>query len=233
MPIADTEFTLPSTLSDLDLHNLNVSYVALDAEERIAKFYQDFGEEKTLLSSSFGTTSAVLLKMVSEVCPSQKITFIDTGFHFPETIKYKEKLTSLMNLTVDSVFPDPEKTAYIKRNRLWESDPEQCTQINKIAPFQIVKSKHTMWISGVMRWQTPHRKTMQIFERNEHLVKFHPLLDVTESEKNQYFSDYNLPHHPLFFEGYDSVGCIHCTKPGKNREGRLELNAKKECGLHL
>ncbi len=84
-----------------------------------------------------------------------------------------------------------------------------------------------------MSWQTSHRSEMQLFEKKDDILKFHPFIDITEQEKDAYFTALHLPYHPLQSRGYDSVGCVHSTVPGKGRTGRTDLNEKKECGLHL
>ena len=84
-----------------------------------------------------------------------------------------------------------------------------------------------------MNWQSTHRSDMSIFEVRDGLLKFHPLLDVTESEYQAYKVIYELPSHPLVHQGYDSIGCTHCTAPGKGRAGRWNNTSKTECGLHL
>lgn len=233
MSFLSSDLDFPASLSDKDIDYLNEKYGPLDPETRIKTFYEDFGDEKVLLSSSFGTTAAILLKMISRIRPEQEVLFIDTGFLFPETLEYRDQLTELLDLKVVKIEPSPETLAFSKKHRLWETDPQLCTQTHKIEPFEKEKSKYKLWMSGVMAWQTSHRAAMKIFEKKGKLLKFHPLLDLSESDKNLFFIINNLPLHPLVARGYDSVGCVHCTQPGKDREGRFGLDEKKECGLHL
>ncbi|HET7360591.1 MAG TPA: phosphoadenosine phosphosulfate reductase family protein, partial [Salinimicrobium sp.] len=93
--------------------------------------------------------------------------------------------------------------------------------------------KYTLWVSGLMEWQSDHRATLNIFEKRGEIVKFYPLLDVSKAERDEYIEKHQLPFHPLVAKGYSSIGCTHCTVPGEDRSGRWNNNPKTECGLHL
>lgn len=233
MDVVTEPLKFVESLQNEDLDILNSEYKTLLPLERIQRFYKDFSQQKILLSSSFGTTSALLLKLISEVNPQQEIIFIDTGFLFPETLTYRDYVSDLYQLKVKNIRPEEKKIEFIERNRLWENNPELYTYLNKIEPFDNVKKSYDIWISGVMSWQTSHRSEMQLFEKKDDILKFHPFIDITEQEKDAYFTALHLPYHPLQSRGYDSVGCVHSTVPGKGRTGRTDLNEKKECGLHL
>ena len=84
-----------------------------------------------------------------------------------------------------------------------------------------------------MRWQTDHRSDMQIFEERRGIIKFNPMIDVTKEQREAYIRDHGLPFHPLVAEGYQSIGCTHCTVKGDGRAGRWIGKPKTECGLHL
>ena len=161
------------------------------------------------------------------------IHFINTGFHFPETLEYKKKLTELYNLKVVDVHPEPWKHEYTIKDQTWKTDPDFCCSINKVEPLQEIKKNYTVWVSGLIRWQTEHRATLDIFEYRGGIIKFYPLLDVTKDERDAYIRDHDLPFHPLVAKGYSSVGCTHCTRPGDDRCGRWVDSTKSECGLHL
>lgn len=224
--------TIPN-FSRQALQDLNNSYRHLSPEQRLSKCFNSFPDAGILLTSSFGSSAAVLLKLVSEIHPGQEIFFIDTGFHFPETISYKNYLIHLFDLKVTELSPEAETIEFIKENRLWEKDPQHYSYLTKVKPLESVKRSKSVWISGLMAWQTEHRANLDIFEIRDSILKFHPLLDISEEDADSYFKEFHLPYHPLVFKGYDSIGCIHTTSPGKGRSGRWAGSSQTECGLHL
>jgi phosphoadenosine phosphosulfate reductase len=108
-----------------------------------------------------------------------------------------------------------------------------CCSINKVEPLEGLKKLYSVWVSGLMEWQTNHRSSLDIFEQRNDILKFYPLLDISRKERDNFIKDHHLPFHPLISKGYYSIGCTHCTLPGKGREGRWNNNPKTECGLHL
>lgn len=212
---------------------LNEKYRTLSPEQRVARLYQDFFREEIMLTSSFAATSALLLKLFSDVNKEQKVFFIDTGFHFEETLVYKDYLIKLYGLDVIDVRADAWKHEFTVKDKTWTKDPDYCCSINKVEPLNELKAKFNIWVSGLMAWQSDHRATLDIFEERNGILKFYPLLDVTREERDAFIQDHHLPFHPLISKGYYSIGCTHCTSPGKGREGRWNNNPKTECGLHL
>ncbi len=212
---------------------LNEKYRVLTPEQRVAQLYQDFFREEIMLTSSFAATSALLLKLFSDVNKDQKVFFIDTGFHFEETLVYKDYLIKLYGLDVIDVKADTWKHEFTVKDKTWTKDPDYCCSINKVEPLNELKAKFNIWVSGLMAWQSDHRATLDIFEERNGILKFYPLLDVTREERDAFIQDHHLPFHPLISKGYYSIGCMHCTSPGKGREGRWNNNPKTECGLHL
>jgi len=195
--------------------------------------YEIFEESEVLYTSSFGTSSAFLLNLVSKLRPTQKVHFIDTGYHFEETMNYKEGLTKRLNLKVTDVHPDEYLHSYSKEYKLWETDPNTCCHVNKVLPLDTVKDDYQIWISGLIGFQSDSRKNLNVFEQQEGIIKFYPLIDITELEYKSEQIRYNLPQHPLTSQGYGSVGCTNCTFKGENRSGRWKGQGKVECGLHF
>jgi len=214
-----------------DLNLLNEKYQKLSPVERIKEIYNDFDD--ILLSSSFGTTAVYQLYLFYKAGVKQPVHFIDTSYHFKETLEYKEKLTKLFNLDVIDILPDKEQNEYSKVGELWRYDPDQCCQINKVDPFEKIRDQHELWISGLMSWQSSHREKLNIFEEKKGIIKFYPILDVKEKEALNCIEENDLPIHPLKPLGYESIGCKHCTLKGKKRKGRWAQTVKTECGLHL
>lgn len=215
----------------MDLQALNEKYKKLTPSERIAEVYKDF--DTILLTSSFGTTSALLLDLFKKVNPEQKVHFIDTTYHFPETLAYKEDLTKLLNLKVIEVLPEEWKNKFTKEDQTWSKNPDFCCSINKVEPIEAVKKDFQIWVSGLLGYQNEHRKNLDVFEQKKDIIKFYPVIDMKQEDVENYFKSNTLPTHPLLAQGYESVGCIHCTTKGKGRSGRWSDSSKTECGLHL
>lgn len=217
---------------DIGVELLNDMFKPLPFEDRIRLLYRYFKEEEVLMTSSFGTNSALLLYFLGQIRPSQAVHFINTQYHFPETILYKELLTKLFGINVIDVLPDPTQNALTTEEEWWKDHPRMCCTINKVVPLDAIKAKHKVWISGLMAFQTDFRSRLRIFERQGDIIKFHPLIDMDEGEMLYHFSLHNLPKHPLENLGFGSIGCVHCTKKGAGREGRFQGQSRKECGLH-
>ena len=224
---AETRFT-PEFINEL-----NERYAPLSVDERIKQLYIDFPQEKVMLTSSFAATSAFLLHVFSRLAPQQPVFFIDTGYHFPQTLEYKKKLTELYSLNVVDVKAEDWKHEFTLKDQTWKNDPDFCCSINKVEPLYEAKKGFDVWVSGLMRWQTEHRSSLSVFEERNGILKFYPLIDTTKEERDQYIKDHELPFHPLVAQGYSSIGCAQCTAPGEDRGGRWNNSPKTECGLHL
>ena len=221
------------SVSAEEVELLNRKYKKLNLKERVQQLYKDFRAAEIMLTSSFAATSALLLKIISEVNREQVVFFIDTGYHFEETMVYKQQLTQLYNLKVKSVRALKEEHAFTTQDETWRKNLDFCCYINKVKPLDIIKSRYTVWVSGLMEWQSDHRSSLDIFENRGDILKFYPLLDVTKEERDHFIAEQHLPFHPLVSKGYHSVGCTHCTASGEERSGRWNNNPKTECGLHL
>lgn len=211
---------------------LNKAYKERTPLDRLKQLFQDFCPEDILVTSSFGTTSGILLGMVSKAAPGHPIHFIDTTFCFPETLEYKETLTNILDLHIIDILPDVEDNLNAREREMWKSDPDQCCFLNKVKPFQHLKDSKKVWVSGLLANQTPFRKNLDIFELRNGNLKMHPNIDTPEAAFDQFLTENNIPPHPLKDLGFNSVGCTHCTKKGQGREGRWAGNSKVECGIH-
>jgi phosphoadenosine phosphosulfate reductase len=220
-------------LSAEAIRELNSRYRLLGFDERLRLLYIDFSPKKVLVTSSFAATSAYFLHIISRINPQQVIHFIDTGFHFPETLLYRDYLVGLYHLNVDDVKADEYQHQYSEIERLYETDTDFCCSINKISPLDRIKPNYDVWMSSLMNWQTDHRSGLDIFEERRGMIKFNPMIDVSREERDAYIEEHKLPFHPLVAEGYSSIGCTHCTVKGDGRSGRWVGKPKTECGLHL
>lgn len=220
-------------ISEAKIKALNKRYKTLSATERITQLYKDFDVSEVMLTSSFAATSAFLLKLFSEVNPKQKVYFIDTGYHFEDTLRYKEELTKRYGLNVSSIGALKEEHDFTTKDQTWTKNPDFCCSINKVRPLDVIKNNYKVWVSGLMEWQSDHRANLDIFELRGEILKFYPLLDISKEKRDAYIEKHELPFHPLVAKGYNSIGCKHCTVPGEDRDGRWNNNPKTECGLHL
>ncbi len=204
------------------------------------KLIQYKEEGKNLFAtSSFQTNSVVLLHLLSLLDKSIPIYFINTGFHFPETIKYKDTVTRLLGIHVIDLLPHVPKAmqSNASGDLMFTFDPDYCCYLNKVQPVETILEKYDVWINGVRAEQNNIRSNFkqEEFTRNNTL-RFHPILDWTADEMNAYIIEQSLPMHPLEKRGYRSIGCEPCTKPvnGNNvRDARWAGMKKTECGLHM
>ncbi len=196
-------------------------------------------EPEIAMSSSFQTQSLPLLHMVSQVAPQLPIIFLDTGYHFPETLTFRDKIVKDWGLNLRIVRPSlsAEELQYRYGEALYRTDPDLCCLINKVEPMRQAMQGLKAWISGIRRDQSPARANIRILEQTpEGVIRVHPMAKWTHRDIWRYISRYNLPHHPLLSRGYLSVGCAPCTHPvyenEDGRAGRWRGHAKTECGLH-
>ncbi len=212
---------------------LNERYKPLTPWERLELLFDSFPAREILMTSSFGASSAILLHMLSKVKPGHPVYFVDTTHHFKETIAYRNQLAKHLGLNVIDVSAKPNRSRFTHENRTWQKNHDLCCFINKVQPVNELRERHTLWISGLMKHQNANRDKLNIFEKKRDIVKFHPILDMTKEEAELYVYLHDLPAHPLVNQGYDSIGCTHCTAKGHGRTGRWANTAKVECGLHL
>ncbi|MCB0572672.1 MAG: phosphoadenylyl-sulfate reductase [Phaeodactylibacter sp.] len=223
------------TVSELTPAALNELFQPLQPEERIRTLFDYFEESEVLLTSSFGIHSALLLYLMHLVKPQKRAYFINTQFHFPETLAYKEQLADLWGLEIEELEPSCRSQLLVLQRRMWESQPDACCYLNKVWPLEPLKKGHKVWVSGLMGYQAHTRRNLQAFEKprpGETIWRFYPLIDLTEQQYAGYKREFHLPPHPLEGQGYGSVGCLHCTVKGNGREGRWKGSDKTECGLH-
>lgn len=196
---------------------------------------------KIFASSSFQTQSVVLLHILSKIDNSIPIYFLNTGYHFPETLAYKDQLANLLKLNViDLVSSVPKiQQKNEKGNLLFTSDPDYCCYLNKVQPLDPVLKEKDVWISGVRADQSATRQEMNREDRAQHdVIRYHPMLSWTSKMIRDYIRKNDLPKHPLEEKGYVSIGCQPCTikmeiGPNDNgRSGRWFGMKKTECGIH-
>jgi phosphoadenosine phosphosulfate reductase len=206
--------------------------------EVIAMALKVAGREHLAAVSSFGTESAALLKVMTEVDPAIPVVFLDTGWLFAETLAYRDILTAALGLRdVRSIKPSEETLSREDPTRdLWFSDPEACCRIRKVEPLARALTPFSAWINGRKRFQGGLRSDIAVVEQDGVRLKFNPFANVSRDEIERIYKLANLPPHPLAASGFMSVGCMPCTSRtavGEDaRAGRWRGRAKTECGIH-
>lgn len=197
-------------------------------------------DKKLFTTSSFQSHSLVLLHILSRIDNSIPIVFINTGYHFPETVAFRDKVVEKFGLTnlIDLRSDVPKFMQRDSEGRLlFTSDPDHCCYLNKTQPVDSLLLRHDVWINGVRADQSAVRKAMKVEQPAPHnTVRFHPMLDWNAKTIYQYQKEYDLPKHPLESNGYLSIGCEPCTRKVDpemmEREARWYGMNKTECGLH-
>ena len=218
----------------------------IEKVEAIYAQFRAFDAEglRVFASSSFQTQSLPLLHMLSTHTRVVDVVFLDTGYHFPETLSFRDQLAERLNLKVVNVrssVPKSEQRTSDGR-LLFAADTDQCCYLNKVAPLEPYLQSHDVWISGVRADQSVVRANMKKTIPGPHgITRYHPMLDWSAKEIHAYRTHYDLPAHPLESLGYLSVGCMPCTRPYLDtlgggatpaRGGRWAGQTKTECGLH-
>jgi phosphoadenosine phosphosulfate reductase len=191
------------------------------------------------LSSSFQTQSMALLHMATSIRHDLLIFFLDTGYHFWDTLIFREKIASEWRLNVLDLYRDSRWDVFVRQNvrTLPLDDPDLCCYIHKVQPMQKALKDLKAWISGIRRDQTAMRAQARILElQDDGVLKINPLLNWTRADVESYTRAHDLPSHPLFEKGFRSIGCAPCTQAvdqnEDDRAGRWAGRGKTECGLH-
>lgn len=209
--------------------------------EAIVRWARESCADDIILTSSFGGESAVMLHLVSRIIPSIRVVFIDTGYLFPETYRFMEQLRERLDLDVRVYAPEVTSARLeALHGPLWDGDQSALTRyqrVTKVEPMQraLTELRPKVWIAGLRKAQTDHRANLSHVEQQGPYTKVCPILDFTGDDVRRYLTRHDLPYHPLYEQGYRSIGDVHSTRPtlaGQNaRDGRL-LGQQRECGLH-
>lgn len=207
--------------------------------ERVLEWaWQRFAPD-AILTCSFQHDGVALAHMLTRIAPTAPIVFINTGFHFPETLAYRDELVRRFGfhlVELEPVMPRAEFAAQYGLD-LYARDPDLCCQINKVEPLKRYLAGVRAWINGRRRDQGLTRRDVRVVESYEGgLYKVNPLASWTSRDTYYYLEQHDIPTHPLFERGYASIGCAPCTRPilaGEDeRAGRWAGSDKTECGIH-
>ena len=207
-----------------------------EIEKKLLEYHQ--ASKKMFITSSFQTHSIPLLHIISCANVPIDVLFIQTGFHFPETFRFKDEVATLLNLNVIDVLPEVSKVNQKDADGqfYFVSDPDYCCYLNKTQPLEAYLKEYDIWINGVRANQSEIRKRMQIEQHAPfNTLRFHPILDWNSKQIFDYRKAHHLPEHPLDAQGYQSIGCAPCTQKlnlADERSARWFGLNKTECGLH-
>jgi phosphoadenosine phosphosulfate reductase len=208
-----------------------------EIRDKILQYKND--GKKVFTTSSFQSHSIVLLHILSRVDKSIPVYFLNTGYHFPETINFKEEITRLFGLnTIDLHSATPKYMQKDGRGQLlFTSDPDHCCYLNKVQPLESILMSFDVWINGVRSDQSSLRKNFSLEEKAPHgTLRYHPVIHWTGKQINEYRKAFDLPLHPLETKGYLSIGCEPCTRKFDpemtEREARWYGLNKNECGIN-
>ncbi|WP_194924661.1 phosphoadenylyl-sulfate reductase [Catenulispora pinisilvae] len=206
--------------------------------EQIIRWARDVFGAGLVVASSMGDTH--LVHLAAAAAPGIDVVFLDTGYHFPETIGTRDAIAEIYPVNLLSVQPlqtVAEQDAEHGRG-LYERDPDRCCALRKVEPLERALAPYTAWINGMRREEAPTRADIPVvgFDAERDMVKISPLAAWTEQDVTDYIADHGVLTNPLFAEGYTSIGCAPCTRkplPGEDaRAGRWAGTTKTECGLH-
>ncbi len=197
-----------------------------------------FGERICVTSSM---TDAVIIHMASAIAPGIDVVFLDTGYHFAETIGTRDAVAAVYPVNLVNVTPSrtvAEQDAELGP-RLYGRNPDLCCYLRKVEPLERTLQQYDAWITGVRRDETVERRDATVVEwdgRRE-MVKVNPIAGWSQKQVDDYLADNGILVNPLVYDGYPSIGCATCTlkvAPGESpRSGRWAGTGKTECGIHL
>jgi phosphoadenosine phosphosulfate reductase len=222
---------------------------------RLARIRGEFDDFRTrglriFATSSFQSNSVVLLHLLSRFAAEVPVYFLQTGYHFPETLKFRRTLAERFGLDVRDLRATGSRHLQVTGSGrlMFADDPDRCCHINKVIPMDPVIAGNDVWVSGVRGSQSSTRAAMGRTARGRGgVMRFHPIIDWNARDVYHYVQAHQLPPHPLDAAGYLSVGCAPCTRRPMDepdlggppapvdgeRAGRWSGMNKTECGLHL
>ena len=223
-----------------DLRETSARLEQASASERLAWASKQFGAG-LVLSSSFGAQAAVMLHLAAQTRADIPVIFVDTGYLFPETYEFAENLAKQLevNLIVYRSKRSPAWQESIDGKR-WEQGVEGIeayNQENKVEPMNraLDELNAAAWLAGLRRQQSASRENLPVLALAKGRVKVHPIIDWTDKNVHDYLKSNDLPYHPLWEQGYISIGDTHTTRrleDGMSEEETRFFGLKRECGLH-
>ncbi len=208
------------------------------AQDVLRWAHETFGD-RFAIASSMG--DGLLAHLASSAAPGAHVVFLDTGYHFAETLGTRDAVAATYDVQVRTVLPlltvaqqDTEHGP-----ELFRRDPAACCAMRKVEPLARALEPYVAWASGVRRDEAVTRRDMDVVEwdAKRSMVKINPIATWTQNQTDAYVAEHGVLVNPLAYDGYPSIGCAPCTSrvaPGEDpRSGRWAGSAKTECGLHV
>ena len=204
-----------------------------------------FGLHRLVITTGFGMEGCALIDMVARTGQSLRVTYLDTHFLFPETLRLRDRLVRrypTLTFVNAGTGITPVQQEATHGPRLWERDPDACCSIRKVDPMARVMAEHDVWITAIRRGQSEVRASIRVVEWDWHfdVLKISPMATWSRADVWNYVRERGVPYNELHDRGYPSIGCTHCTVgiPGAlpttySRAGRWAGLEKTECGLHV
>ena len=212
----------------------------MDAAERV-RWALDYLPSVHVMSSSFGVQSAVMLHLLGTAAPGIPVVLIDTGYLFPETYRFVDELVARLDLDL-RVFRSELSPAWqeARYGRLWEGGVDgirRYNRINKVEPMEraLRELGAGTWFSGLRRSQADTRRDAPVLQVAAGVVKVYPVVDWSNRDMHRYLRAHDLPYHPLWEEGFVSIGDRHTSRPlsdGMQEQDTRFFGLLRECGLH-
>lgn len=228
-PPSDLATRLSSLPSLEELAELSRRFETAPASAVVTWAVERFGAD-LVLTSSF--QDCVLIDVATSVAPDIEVVFLDTGFHFPETLSYVKEVAARYHLNLRVIGPEVA-------DDVWPCGTDRCCEVRKVGPLNRVLEQRLAWMTGLRRAETDNRADAAIVSLDlaRGAVKVNPLATWSDLDVDGYTSDHDLLRHPLNAKGYLSIGCAPTTTrptdPSDPRSGRWAGIDKTECGLHL
>jgi phosphoadenosine phosphosulfate reductase len=218
-----------TTATSLDLDRVARRLEGATATEIIEWSIETFGSRISLAASMADT---VLIDLAVAVDPDIEVVFLDTGFHFAETLQTLRRAQARYGLNVRVERPEP------RTNDLFAVGTDSCCAVRKVALLDRALADKDAWLTGLRRAESPTRAGAPVVGYDSRgLVKVCPLATWSDADVDRYIAEHDIIVNPLVFEGYPSIGCWPCTDRVADgadpRSGRWAGSAKTECGLHL
>ena len=207
------------------------------AQDVVAWAAHTFGSRFCVTSSM---TDAVLVDIVSRVAPGTDVVFLDTGYHFAETLGTRDAVAATYPVNLITITPVRTVAEQDDRHgpRLHDRDPDLCCALRKVQPLERAMRGYDAWATGLRRDEAPHRAGTGVVEwdGDRGKVKVNPLAAWTDDQVDAYVAEHDVLVNPLLQDGFASIGCGPCTRrvaPGEDpRAGRWAGQSKVECGIH-
>ena len=229
-------------LDEAQVTDLNVRFEHATPQEMLGWALVGSGIERVAVASAFQREGTAIIHMATRIRPDIPVLFLETGFHFAETLAFKEQLTERYGLNVVELTGEhtvaSQEAAF--GPRLYERDPDRCCRINKVEPFQRALEGFDAWITGMRRdsaWTRARSPLVTCYEVSpgHPIVRINPIANWTQRDVWAYLKEHDIPHNPLYDLGFASIGCAPCTRavaPGEDeRAGRWSGTGKIECGI--